>query len=454
MKYNLREYQIDGIKKIQEVKNFGLFWQQRLGKTIVSILSVKDYDKVIFAVPNNVVMYWYKEIINNIDNIDCVLLPKNKKYRYKLYEDFKKQKKKWIIGSYDTLSIDLLSNNEFLMGSDYLVLDESHFLRNRKSKRTKGILKLRNNCKYCLALSGTPAVNTAIDILGIFKLIYNDKKYGNKYYFKKKYFDAFKINNKISYKLKPDMIDEWNKLIDSLCDIKKVHDYLKWLPRSINKEIYLEMHDNQMSHYKKMLNESKRIISESKEKTENKTITQILRLRQLCLDPKILNINASSIKIDWLNNYINETFENDNNERIIVFTNFTSLFKTWDLKINKNIRYTFLTGEQKNNDRQKIIDDFQNGEIDVLFANIQVASLGITLDRATISIFLEKSWDPVNNEQAAFRMVDTKEKEFHSPKLLISLICNNTIDERIMDVLKNKETKTNIIYELKKYILK
>lgn len=454
MKYNLREYQIDGIKKIQEVKNFGLFWQQRLGKTIVAILSVKDYDKVIFAVPNNVVMYWYKEIINNLDNVDCALLPKNKKYRYKLYEEFNNSKKKWIIGSYDTLSIDLLSNNDLLKNSDYLVLDESHFLRNRKSKRTKGILKLRNNCKYCLALSGTPAVNTAIDILGIFKLIYNDKKYGNKYYFKKKYFNAFKINNKITYKLKPEMIDEWNKLIDSLCDIKKVHDYLKWLPRSINKEIYLEMHDDQLSHYKKMLNESKRIISESKEKTENRTITQIIRLRQLCLDPKILNINASSTKIEWLNNYINETFDNDDNERIIVFTNFTSLFKKWDLKLDKKIKYEFLTGEQKQNDRQDIINSFQNGDIHVLFANIQVASLGITLDRATISIFLEKSWDPVNNEQAAFRMVDTKEKEINSPKLLISLICNNTIDERIINVLKNKENKTNIIYELKKYILK
>ncbi len=453
MKYTLREYQIEGIKKIQDVKNFGLFWQQRLGKTIVSILAVKDYDKVIFAVPNNVIMYWYKEIINNVEGVDCVLLPKNKKYRNKLYDEFKNSNKKWIVGSYDTLSIDLLENNELLKGSDYLVLDESHFLRNRKSKRSKGIYKLRENCKYCLALSGTPAVNTAIDILRIFKLIYMDKKYANKYYFKKKYFNAVKINNKITFKLKDEMIDDWNKLLNSLCDIKKVHDYLKWLPKSIQKEVFLEMHDDQLSHYKKMLIESKRIINEVAEKTENKTITQILRLRQLCLDPKILDINASSIKTEWLNNYINDTFENDENERIIVFTNFTSYFKTWDLKLNKNIKFDFLTGEQKLDERQKIIDNFQDGKIHVLFANIQVASLGLTLDRATISIFLEKSWDPVNNEQAAFRMVDTQEKEVNQPKLLISVICNDTIDERISEVLKNKENKTNIIYELKNYIL-
>lgn len=51
----LREYQIDGIKRIKEKKNFGLFWQQRLGKTIVSIKAVEDFNKVIFAVPNNTV---------------------------------------------------------------------------------------------------------------------------------------------------------------------------------------------------------------------------------------------------------------------------------------------------------------------------------------------------------------------------------------------------------------
>ena len=55
MKYILREYQLEGIETIRKHKNFGLFWQQRLGKTIVSILAVKDYKKVIFAVPNNVV---------------------------------------------------------------------------------------------------------------------------------------------------------------------------------------------------------------------------------------------------------------------------------------------------------------------------------------------------------------------------------------------------------------
>ncbi len=453
MKYILREYQLEGIETIRKHKNFGLFWQQRLGKTIVSILAVKDYKKVIFAVPNNVVGYWVKEISGNLPEINVQTLPISKKNREKLYKKYETSEQMWVVGSYDTISVDVLKDNSIFKGTDYLVLDESHFLRNRKSKRSKGALKLRDNCQYCLALSGTPAVNSAIDLLRIFRLIFNDKKYANKYYFKKKYFNAIKKNNKVTYQLKPEMVDEWDAMLKKLCDIKKIHDYLKWLPRSVVKNIYLEMNKDQATHYKKMLIESKRIIKDY-EKVENKAITQIVRLRQLCLDPKILDIAASSIKMQWLMEYIKNTIEENPHERIIVFTNFTSLFKKWDLKIPKEITYDFLTGEQALKDREKIIENFQAGNIHVLFANIQVSSLGITLDRATISIFLEKSWDPVNNEQAAFRMLDTQEKELNEPKLLINLVCNDTIDEKIIDVLEKKHEKTNLIYELRDYILK
>ncbi len=50
-------------------------------------------------------------------------------------------------------------------------------------------------------------------------------------------------------------------------------------------------------------------------------------------------------------------------------------------------------------------------------------------------------------------MLDVREKECLAPKLLINLICNNTIDEQIQNVLSRKRNRTNLIYELKKYIL-
>lgn len=458
MKIELRPYQKEGIELVKQKKNFGIFWQQRLGKTIVAIKAVEDYNKVIFAVPNNTILHWYTEIMNNIfiDNIHIV--PKKKQKRETLYKEFNKSKKMWLIVSYDTISQDFLNIDVPKIDIfDYLVLDEAHFLRNTKSIRTKGINKLRINATYALALSGTPAVNSAIDILRIFKFLYPENNYNHRYIYKKRYFHAIRApgTRKISWDIKPDMVKKWNEFLSERCDIKKVHDYLKWLPRNIEKVVKLEMDDVQRYHYDRMLYESKRIISESKEKKENNTMTQILRLQQICLDPKILNINAPSIKIRWLEEYLNRLLDEDeeNNEYIIVFTNFSSIYTKHKFNINPKYTYDFLTGNQTLVERQNIIHRFQSRKIRILFANIKVASLGLTLDESTCTIFLDKSWDPVSNEQASFRMVDTKQKEINKPKLTINVICANSIDDKINDVLNDKKAKTNMIYELEKYLL-
>lgn len=448
----LREYQIDGIKRIKEKKNFGLFWQQRLGKTIVSIKAVEDFNKVIFAVPNNTVHHWEKEIKENT-NKSVLILSKIIAKRNLDYKKFNDNEQCWLICSYDTISHDFWKSRELIKNFDYIVLDEAHFLRNSKSRRTKGILKLREKSKYALAISGTPAVNNSIDILKIFKFLFPEEKYGYKYIFKKKYFESSinKENSKQYWTLKKDMINEWEKMLSELCDIKKVHDYLKWLPKNIYKSFLVDMGPDQRLHYKKMLLESKRLIGETKEKKESKTITQIIRLQQLCLDPKLLDIESSSAKIKWLEEYLNETLQNDD-EFIIVFTNFTSLYEKVKFNIDKEYKYGFLTGLQTSEEKQKTIKDFQDKKIRVLFANIKVAGLGLTLDSATITIFLDKSWSIVDNEQASFRMVDTVEQENLKSKLIVSVICNNSIDQRINDVLENKKNKTNIIYEIGKYI--
>ncbi len=454
MQLELREYQKDGINLIRQKRNFGLFWQQRLGKTIVAIKSVEEFNKVIFAVPNNTILHWFVEIVNNCYGKDVKIAPKERLKRFKFYEEFNNAKDMWIVISYDMIAQDFYHKSVQFSPFDYIVLDEAHFLRNSKSKRTKGILKLRLNAKYALALSGTPAVNNAIDILKIFKFLFPNDNFGYKYIYKKKYFEL-KYNEqtrKKEYVLRNDMVIEWDKMLKQYCDIKKVKDYLEWLPEIINKTIKLEMNKDQYSHYLKMLIESKRILKENKEKKENSTITQIVRLQQICLDPKLLNINASSIKIDWLNDFLETLFEENDDEYVIVFTSLSSVYKVNEFPIAKKFPIAFLTGEQNDKEKQNIIHQFQSRKIRVLFSNIKVASLGLTLDEATCTIFLNKSWNPIDNEQASFRMVDTKQKAINKPKLIINVICNNSIDEKIDNVLNDKKTKTSIIYEIERYI--
>ncbi len=457
MQLELRQYQIEGINNIKQKKNFGIFWQQRLGKTIVGIKAVEEHKKVIFAVPNNTILHWFIEIINNCYDKNVKISPKEKSKRMKLYDEFNNSEEMWLVISYDVIAQDFYNKKVVFNNFDYIVLDEAHFLRNSKSKRTKGILKIRLAAKYALALSGTPAVNNAIDILKIFKFLFPEQNFGSKYIYKKKYFEISTDpeTKKKKWILRSDMVNSWNQMLKQYCDIKKVYDYLEWLPEFIQKTVVLEMKNDQLEHYKKMLIESKRIIKEGKEKKENRTITQIIRLQQICLDPKLLDIEASSIKLEWLDEYLEQLFdEEDENEEefVIVFTSLSSVYKKHKFEISKKYPVAFLTGEQTDKEKQNIIREFQNRKIKVLFSNIKVASLGLTLDEATCTIFLNKSWNPIDNEQASFRMIDTKKKVNNRPKLIIDVICNNSIDEKINNVLNDKKDRTNIIYEIEKYI--
>jgi hypothetical protein len=49
-------------------------------------------------------------------------------------------------------------------------------------------------------------------------------------------------------------------------------------------------------------------------------------------------------------------------------------------------------------------------------------------------------------------MVDTVERENLEPKLLINVICNNSIDDRINQVLSNKKSNSSFVYEMEEYI--
>lgn len=64
---------------------------------------------------------------------------------------------KIVISSYDLLSknVDTISKIQYKV----IIADESHLLKNTKAARTKSALKLIQNCKRVILLSGTPALS-------------------------------------------------------------------------------------------------------------------------------------------------------------------------------------------------------------------------------------------------------------------------------------------------------
>ena len=108
-----------------------------------------------------------------------------------------------------------------------------------------------------------------------------------------------------------------------------------------------------------------------------------------------------------------------------------------------------LTGQQSQAEKQAAIDAFQRGERRVLLANIRAGGVGFTLDRADTIIFADRSYNPVDNEQAADRFVPTRPDVEYGAKQIIDLTINKSIEVGINRLLKDKQ---NIISYVNNYI--
>jgi SNF2 family DNA or RNA helicase len=113
-------------------------------------------------------------------------------------------------------------------------------------------------------------------------------------------------------------------------------------------------------------------------------LAQLTRLRQICLAPELLNIAAPSAK----EQFILEWLENNPNEQVVIFSNFSSYLRTLFMKLSKRDDIGLIIGDTPKTTRQAIVDQFQSGSCKLILANIQAAGVGLTLDKASTVIFL------------------------------------------------------------------
>ena len=87
--------------------------------------------------------------------------------------------------------------------------------------------------------------------------------------------------------------------------------------------------------------------------------------------------------------------------------------------------------------RDNNIKEFKSDpNVTVLLASSKVASEGLTLTEANHVIFINKWWNPSSNHQARDRVVRIGQNKVVQ---IYSLFCTNTIEERVVKILENKE---------------
>lgn len=441
----LRPYQSQDVHYLTTRGSALVLNEPRTGKTptMITVLKALGTKQNLIVCPSSLVLNWAKEFAIWYPECKVRAIAGDKKKRVSQlneYAFFCKSEVNVLIISKDTLKIEMSNQLEDLK-VDTMVVDEAHFLRNHKSAQSKAIFEVGANYKY--ALTGTPAVKHGSDVYGLLHFI-DPTKFSSFWQFVDRYWDIHDNGwGKDLGEVKGYREDELKTIMNLNSVQRKRKEVMKWLPAATYQTISVELDKAQVKLYDQMFDEFMATEGEGDElhgvDTMNK-LTQLMRLRQLCLDPRLLGFKPVGAKTTALLQFAEEM-----SEPFVVMTTFSSYFDLVRPDLEKlGKRVGVIDGSVSKTNRQKIVEQFQAGKVDILLCNIIAAGTGITLDRSDTIVFLDKAFNPADNEQAQDRIVPTTKERYH-PINIISFVVSGTVDERVNEILDRKEDLTKLI---------
>ena len=344
-----------------------------------------------------------------------------------------------VITSYDYIRRDIDLYQDYVF--EYVILDEAQYIKNQSTKNAQCVKELKS--RYRLALSGTPIENSLAELWSIFDFLMSG--YLNNYtHFKKTYETPIVKgeDNEKALKLK--------SYVEPFILRRRKRDVLKELPERIDKSIYIEFNDEEEKIYQANAVMASRELQEMlnvEGDNYNKIVvlSMLTKLRQLCIDPRLLydNVHEISSKMKACIELVLRL--KVNHERVLIFSSFKSLLELLSIELSKNdISYHMLTGDTSKEERKELVDSFQNNDVDAFLISLKAGGTGLNLTAATAVIHFDPWWNLSAQNQASDRAHRIGQK--HSVQVF-SLIMKNSIEEKIEELQKRKKELSDMFTE-------
>ena len=203
------------------------------------------------------------------------------------------------------------------------------------------------------------------------------------------------------------------------------------------------MGEQQRKVYEAQLLRTRNLIEKEKNKIE--ILSALTRLRQICVHPQMFleDYSGESTKIDLLLDLLEELIAN--NHKVLIFSQFTSVFDTLSEKLNeKNIDHFILTGKTNAMLRVEMADMFNdaNSTQKVFLISLKAGGTGLNLVGADTVIQLDPWWNVAAENQASDRAHRIGQKNIVQ---VIKIICENSIEQKVLEL---QELKKDIISKI------
>lgn len=450
---HLRPYQIEDIQFLSQLPCAGIFNEQRTGKTptILKVMYLRRLRKVLVICPASALYQWQAEYDKWLQR-PCIVLEGTAKKREKLltqwtygavvsYETFKQINKQG--KTYGMLQVILKEKPEAI------ILDEAHRIKNPKSAIAQALFQTIPHVSNRYALTGTLSSNKPYEAYSILHWLY-PQKFKTYWTFINEYFETERMHNYTSGRayieighFKSGKERELQEYLTTISVQRKRKDVMPWLP----KKDYLRVRLPVTQEQKKYLYELEEYFETGGIVTQG-ILDRLVRYRQICLHPGLLQLAGGSPKLEWIQAYLKDYPE----QFIIIFSKFTSFIRLMDQAIEK--KKGVIVGDTPVKERQLLKTEFQSGNINLLLINTDAGKESLTLDKAETAIFTDKYPPASDILQAEDRFVATTEEKASKSHLIIELMMAGTYDERLYDLVQQNIRETDILNDYNKYLRK
>ena len=413
---------------------YGLFAEPGLGKTKIA-LDIISYHaqagaryRALVVCPNTLVENWADEIIKHSD-LSYILLTGS---RGKRLTRLTHEATVYVI-NYESTRILYKELRD--KGFDYLVLDESTAVKNHKSLQSRACYDISTSVTRRLLMSGTPIMNSPLDIFAQYKVL-DPLIFGISYYrFRNRYDVMGGFMNKQAIQWKN--MDSFKRKVWA-CAVRKTKDECLDLPDKLYQVVHIDLTEEQKTVYKKLKED---FIYEFKDVTVTAPImlTRLMRFSQITAGftkdvEGIEHEFKDNPKVSWLVDFINNL---DVASKVVVFCRFRREIQMVEDALRKNnVPSVSVHGGVK--DRIERVKQFNTSkDIKVFIGQIQTAGVGINLTSASYCVFMSNSYsygERIQAEDRTHRIGQTKNVTY------IDLLARGTIDLGIHRALRRKES--------------
>ena len=449
-------HQLTALEKSWNKENYAYFMEMGTGKTKVLIDNVAMlYDKgkidgVLIIAPKGVVKTWYEQELpthlpNHIENVSVLWQPNiTKTQQEKLDTLFEIDSALHIL----IMNVEALSTEKGVKFAtkfinshkSMMAIDESTTIKTPTARRTKNIIKIGLDAKYKRIMTGSPITKNPLDLYTQCEFL--DPwllDFASYYAFRNRYAEMKTMHIRGR---SIQVVDKFQNL-GELSDIVKEFSYrvLKEDCLDLPPKVFIKRHITLTADQKKVYEQMKEQALahlNGKVTTTMTVLTQLMRLHQITCG-YVTADDGTTQQIE--SNRLNELMSilEDTDGKVIIWANYQLSVGEIIQKIIKvygpdsYVHYYGLTPQE---DRQDFIRKFQNDpKCRFIIGTPQTGGYGITLTQANTVIYYSNGYDlekRLQSEDRAHRIGQKKTVTY------IDLICEDTIDEKIVKALRDK----------------